>query len=74
MRATKITSKGQITIPSALREKLGVKAGDRLQFKEYKGKYIIEKKIEKSPFDKYAGYLKKRGDQTDQIIKELREN
>lgn len=73
MRVTKMTSKGQVTIPKKVRERLGVKPGDRLEFKEFKGKYIVEKKIEKSPFDKYVGYLKrKRGLDVDHIIEELR--
>lgn len=73
MSAAKITSKRQITIPKKISEKLGVGPGDRLEFREFKGKYIIEKKVEKSPFDKYIGYLKKkRGLKTDQIIEELR--
>ena len=32
MRSAKITSKGQITIPKAVRESLGVHAGDRIHF------------------------------------------
>lgn len=73
MSTTKITSKGQITIPKKIREKLGVVPGDRLEFKEFKGKYVIEKKLTKSPFDKYVGHLKKkRGLETDRIIEELR--
>lgn len=32
MPATTITSKGQVTIPKAIRELLGVRAGDRVSF------------------------------------------
>jgi AbrB family looped-hinge helix DNA binding protein len=28
-----ITSKGQVTVPASIREKLGIKAGDRLHFR-----------------------------------------
>jgi len=28
----KVTSKGQVTLPKSLRSKLGIKAGDRLEF------------------------------------------
>lgn len=34
MSAATVTSKGQITIPVAVREKLGVGAGDRVEFVE----------------------------------------
>ena len=34
MAAAVITSKGQITIPKAVRERLGVDAGDRVEFVE----------------------------------------
>jgi AbrB family looped-hinge helix DNA binding protein len=32
MLSSKITSKGQTTLPAAIQRKLGVKAGDRLQY------------------------------------------
>ena len=34
MAAAVVTSKGQITIPKAVRERLGVDAGDRVEFVE----------------------------------------
>ena len=34
MTAATVTSKGQITIPVAVREKLGLAAGDRVEFVE----------------------------------------
>ena len=32
MRSAKVTTKGQVTIPSAIRRKLGLEKGDRVQF------------------------------------------
>lgn len=73
MSITKITSKGQITLPREIRKQLGVGPGDKVEFKELNGKFVVEKKIEYSPFDKYVGYLKKkRGQEPDVIIEELR--
>ncbi len=42
MTVATITSKGQITIPAQVRAKLGVDAGDRLEFVELgKGQFAI---------------------------------
>lgn len=40
----RITSKGQVTIPKAVRDKLGVKAGDDIGFREEGQAVIVEKK------------------------------
>ena len=75
MAVSKITSKGQITIPQQVRKKLGVGPGDKVEFRELNGKFVVEKIIDHSPFDKYVGYLKKkRGREPDVIIEELRDS
>lgn len=45
MASAALTSKGQITIPAEVREDLGLKTGDRVQFiKGEKGEYILRAK------------------------------
>lgn len=45
MASASLTSKGQITIPMAVREDLGLKAHDRIEFvKMDDGKYFIQPK------------------------------
>lgn len=73
MLSTKVTSKGQITIPKKVREKLGIFEGQKVIFYEENGVFYIKKEIKKSPFDKWMGYLKmQKGKKPDKIIEELR--
>ena len=51
----KITSKGQITVPLAIRRALGVRAGDVLLFEEDKSGVRVRPVRAKSPFAKYRG-------------------
>lgn len=43
MLTSAVTTKGQVTIPSELREKLGIKPGDRVAFVEKDGKVEIQR-------------------------------
>lgn len=71
--SAKVTSKGQVTVPKEVREKMGLSVGDEIEFVEEDGKYLIRKRIIASLFDKYLGYLKqKEGQDPDEIVKELR--
>lgn len=71
MYKAKVTSKGQVTVPKELREKMGLKQGDYLCIKETKEGYIIKKKIEEDTFSKYVGFLNDPKS-SDKIIEELR--
>ncbi|MGZ4890607.1 MAG: AbrB/MazE/SpoVT family DNA-binding domain-containing protein [Candidatus Angelobacter sp.] len=51
----KITSKGRITVPVAIRRALGVRAGDVLLFEEDKTGIRMRPGRAKSPFAKYRG-------------------
>lgn len=73
MKPTKITSKGQITLPVEVRESLGLQPGDKVEITDSPYGYIIKKHAMPSPFTKYVGYLKDKKKQTDEIIEELRD-
>jgi AbrB family looped-hinge helix DNA binding protein len=73
MLSAKVTSKGQITVPKKIRDKLGVQAGESLGFEEKNGVFYIRKSLKRSPFDKWVGKLNKlKGQKTDSIIDALR--
>lgn len=75
MIVAKVTSKGQVTIPKKVRERLGVHPGEALGFEERDGLIYIQKTVQKSPFDKWVGRLGQfDGRQSDDLIKELRGN
>ncbi|NOY01095.1 MAG: AbrB/MazE/SpoVT family DNA-binding domain-containing protein [Verrucomicrobia bacterium] len=73
MIVAKVTSKGQITIPKKIRERLGVHPGETVGFEEKNNLLIISKALTKSPFDKWAGKLKHlEGKLSDDLVKEAR--
>jgi antitoxin PrlF len=53
-----VTSKGQITVPIEVRNRLGLKEGDRLAFVNEGGEIILRlDRGQKNPFIAYAGAL-----------------
>jgi len=54
-KQSKITSKGQITVPIEVRRLLGVRAGDRLLFESDGNGVHIKPLRNKNVFAKYAG-------------------
>ena len=73
MYSAKLTSKGQITIPKKVRERLGISEGEAVYFVEVDGEFRIKKAVLKSPFDKWVGFLKNpSGQSVDELIEEMR--
>lgn len=69
----KITSKGQVTIPKRVRERLGVRPGDAIDFVEDNGAVRVQKRVPDSPFTKYRGYLKQlAGRDPDELVDQMR--
>jgi AbrB family looped-hinge helix DNA binding protein len=60
MASAKVTSKGQVTIPKSVRDDLGLRTGDVIEFVPTDGFYALKKKVTTSPFDKYRGVAKRR--------------
>ncbi|MFI5096686.1 MAG: AbrB/MazE/SpoVT family DNA-binding domain-containing protein [Candidatus Acidiferrales bacterium] len=54
-KQAKVTSKGQITIPREIRRRLGVRAGDRVEFEDRRDGVRVTAVRKESPFKKYAG-------------------
>lgn len=69
----KVTSKGQVTIPKEVRERLGVRPGEAIGFEEKDGMLVITKAVTNSPFDKWVGRLAHlKGKRSDDLVKEAR--
>jgi len=45
MEVARVTSKGQITIPRDVREKMNIKKGDKILFFEDNGKYYFQNSV-----------------------------
>lgn len=71
-----ISSKGQVTIPQEIRERLGLERGDRVEFVTEGGvTYLRPARSEANPFVDYAGVLAEFGD-TDEVnawVRDLRD-
>jgi AbrB family looped-hinge helix DNA binding protein len=68
-----MTSKGQVTIPLAVREELGLRPGDEVEFVRVNGHFRLKRHLEGSPFQRWHGFLKEyAGRNVDQLIEEMR--
>jgi antitoxin PrlF len=71
-RATsRVTEKGQVTIPKRIRERLGIRAGEVLEFEEQHGGAGAARRRHENPVDELYGVLRDRG-RADDLIELLR--
>ena len=69
---TRVAERGQVTIPKALRRKLGLVPGTVLDFKAEGGRLVAVKLQPRSPVDAVFGTLG-RGRSSDELVSELRD-
>jgi len=66
-----VAERGQVTIPKRLRERLGIRPGTVLEFREEANKLIAEKVETAAALDRWYGSLGRRR-RTDDILRALR--
>ena len=66
-----VSEKGQVTIPKRLRDRLGIRAGEVLDFDEEEGRLVARKASAVDPVDAVYGVLA-LGVSTDEILDQLR--
>lgn len=71
--ATKITSKGQVTVPKAVRDHMGLRPGDTVDFVEKGGHVHLVKAPKEGAFTAHRGFLKDlAGADPDDLVDRLR--
>jgi AbrB family looped-hinge helix DNA binding protein len=68
---SRVSEKGQVTVPKSLRERLDIRPGDELDFVEENGRLVALKSTRQDPVDTVYGSVD-LGRRTDEIIRELR--
>jgi len=73
MAKTKVSARGQITIPKEVRKDLGLRPGDEIEFVKQNGHFVLRKRLTENPFEKWYGYLKHlEGQDPDALVEEMR--
>ena len=52
---SRVTRKGQVTIPKEIREELGIRPGDEVTFAETEAGIVIRKEVPEDRFEKWRG-------------------
>lgn len=68
---TRVSEKGQVTIPKKLRDQLGIRVGDELDFEAEHGRLVAVKMANRDPVDAVWGTLTLPVS-VDQAIEEMR--
>jgi AbrB family looped-hinge helix DNA binding protein len=71
MLKAKVAERGQVTIPKALRDRLGIQPGTLLEFSAEEGRLVAVKAEQLDAVDRIYGKFG-RGRRTDDVITEIR--
>lgn len=69
---TRVTTKGQVTIPKEIRDRAGIRAGDEIEWSEAGGKIIGARVPTDSPFARWVGAGRSLGMTVDEYVEEMR--
>lgn len=67
----KVSSKGQVTIPKEIREALGIRPGDEVEFEETEEGVVI-RKADENPFETWKGAFGGAEATVEERMRELR--
>lgn len=67
----RVGERGQVTIPKPLRERLGIRPGQVLEFTEERGRLVARKALPTDPVEEVYGVLDLVGG-TDRLVERLR--
>ncbi len=59
---SRLTEKGQVTIPKPLRDSLGLEPGQELEFEERGGTLVVRRVAPADPLRQLLGLVKRRAD------------
>ncbi|MDQ3631995.1 MAG: AbrB/MazE/SpoVT family DNA-binding domain-containing protein [Actinomycetota bacterium] len=68
---SRVSEKGQVTIPKDLRSRFGIRPGEEVTFREEDGRIVLEKAPRPGRFDALYGILE-LDKSTDELIDEMR--
>jgi AbrB family looped-hinge helix DNA binding protein len=68
---TRMSERGQVTIPKFLRDRLGLRPGQVLVVREEGGEVIMTKQLPLDPLERVTGIVN-LGGATDEVLTELR--
>lgn len=66
-----VSERGQVTIPKAIRDRLGIRPGTELDFEAERGRLVARKLNAEDPVDAVWGILRDPGS-TDEVMERLR--
>jgi AbrB family looped-hinge helix DNA binding protein len=70
---SRLTSKGQVTIPKSVRDRLGLQPGDEVEFIETPEGVRVRRRRQENPFERWIGFLADlEGQEPINLVREMR--